>query len=485
VVIVWDGMRPDFVTEKYAPVLFQLARDGVTFRNHHPVYLSSTEVNGTAIATGVYPARSGIIANWEYRPEVNLLKALGTESFEAVYATGKRYLGVKTVAEILHDAGYRTAVAGTKQVALLQDYLQSRESEAAKHSAVCYVGKSLPAAAMDAIVANQGPYPVEVTFPNDKEDEWTAKALTENLWKEGLPAYSLLWLSEPDFSQHQTAPGSEMALNAIKSSDDRLATVLSAIDAKGARKETDVFIVSDHGFSTNERSIDLAALLTSAGFTVGDNQFKEPPKAGDIMIVGLGGSALFYVINHDETVVKRLVEFLQQSDFAGVIFSRTPQEGTFTLEQGRINSGAAPDVVLAFQWNDKKNKYGAPGMVEADAGRKVGRGTHGSLSRFEMHNTLIAAGPDFLHGKTDDLPTGNTDLAPTILRILGVARPSPMDGRVLSEALVDGGEMLQVKNFKLEATRDFEKAGWRQYLDVSQVGTTVYFNEGNGGAVSK
>ena len=63
VVVVWDAMRPDYVTEKNAPNLCALARGGVTFANHHSVYLSATEVNGTAISTGAYPARSGIISN--------------------------------------------------------------------------------------------------------------------------------------------------------------------------------------------------------------------------------------------------------------------------------------------------------------------------------------------------------------------------------------------------------------------------------------
>ena len=42
VVVVWDGMRPDFVSEETTPTLIRLARQGVTFRNHHPVYLSTT-----------------------------------------------------------------------------------------------------------------------------------------------------------------------------------------------------------------------------------------------------------------------------------------------------------------------------------------------------------------------------------------------------------------------------------------------------------
>src|SRR5262249_30924807 len=71
VVVVWDGMRPDFVSESNTPTLYKLAQQGVTFRNHHPVYVCTTEVNGTALATGVYPEQSTIIGNKEYRPELN------------------------------------------------------------------------------------------------------------------------------------------------------------------------------------------------------------------------------------------------------------------------------------------------------------------------------------------------------------------------------------------------------------------------------
>ncbi len=71
VVVVWDGMRPDFVSEETTPTLWKLAREGVTFRNHHPVYPSATQVNGTALVTGVYPGKNGVIANYEYRPEID------------------------------------------------------------------------------------------------------------------------------------------------------------------------------------------------------------------------------------------------------------------------------------------------------------------------------------------------------------------------------------------------------------------------------
>ena len=484
VVIVWDGMRPDFVTEKNTPALFLLSRRGVFFKNHHPVFVSSTEVNGAAIATGDYPCNSRVVANREYRPEIDPLKSVAMESMDTVRKAAGTYPGAKTVPEILQANGFSTIVAGTKPVAILIDPAGTRAPGAAARSVNLISGTTFaPSGALEEIVKDQGPFPPEVSFPNEKQDNWTAKALTDTLWKDALPAFSLLWMSDPDYTQHQMAPGSEPALAAIRSNDTRLASVLAAIEAKGATGQTDVFVVSDHGFSTISKALALQPVFAAAGLNVSYGAFKQAPRQGEIMAIGLGGSVLFYVIGHDAPVTKRLVDCLQQSDFAGVIFTRDAMEGTFGLDQARLNAPEAPDVVLSLHWNAGKNKSGAQGQIEAFSGKKEGQGMHGSLSRFDMHNTLIAAGPDFKKGMADTLPTGNVDLAPTILKILGVAAPAPMDGRVLTEALAADGQKPPVKNFTLEAKRDFEKSRWRQYLDVSQAGSTIYINEGNGGTV--
>lgn len=50
VVVVWDGMRPDFVSLELTPTLHALRKRGVWFANHHSVYPISTEVNGTVLA---------------------------------------------------------------------------------------------------------------------------------------------------------------------------------------------------------------------------------------------------------------------------------------------------------------------------------------------------------------------------------------------------------------------------------------------------
>ena len=495
VIVVWDGMRPDFVSEQNTPALWKLAREGVTFRNHHAVYPSATMVNGTAMVTGVYPGRNGITANHVYRPDIDPHHAVDVELLPVVNKgddlSGGKYISVPTVAELVQRAGGGTVIAAAKTVGLLLDRKAGTNS-GAKRSLTLFAGKSLPADVLSSISEKLGPFP----SAHLQQDIWTTKALTDVLWKDGLPALSVLWLGEPDLTQHESAPGAPAALAAIKSADENLAAVLAALDQGNARGTTDVFVVSDHGFSTIERSIDLRKILNDAGFTA-KTEFTDEPKPGDIMLAGNGGCVLFYVTGHDEKIIRRLVEFLQQSDFAGVIFTKHPMEGTFSLDQAKIANDRSPDVVMSFRWKDQKNQFGVSGMIDADWQRAAGQGTHATLSPFDMHNTLIAAGPDFKHGEVDDLPSGNVDLASTILQILGIKTSEKMDGRILSEAMTDrAGALRQLpKAFgtarppyqtqTIETNKDFPRGTWKQSLRISRVRSTLYLDEGNGAFTPK
>jgi arylsulfatase A-like enzyme len=480
VIVVWDGMRPDFVSEQNTPTLWKLAQSGVTFQNHHSVYPSATIVNGTAIATGVHPNHSGLLANHDYRPEIDDRKSIDTESAGVVrkadQLSGGKYIGVPTIAEFIHKGGGKTAIATAKTVGLLLD----RHADARTGQNI-FAGEPVSPESMTEIVRMLGAFP-SAAQPADR-DAWTTKALTDVLWKKGIPQFSLLWLSEPDDTEHKTAPGAPAAIAAIRSSDDNLARVLAALDRSnggGTRSTTDIFVVSDHGFSTISRAIDVRKILRDGGFDA-VTEFTGEPKTGQVMIVGNGGTVLFYVIGHDAAVTRRLVEFLQQTDFAGVIFTREGMEGTFTLDKARIDDEHAPDVEMAFRWDENKNQFGVAGMMDGDWQRAAGKGTHATLSRFDMHNVLVAAGPNFKRGETDELPSGNVDLAPTILAILGIKSAASMDGRVLAEAIsASEGTPARAANETMEVLKKFPAGTWQQHLTVSQVGSTVYFDEGNG-----
>src|SRR2546430_7131483 len=122
VIVVWDGMRPDFVSEQNTPTLWKLAQSGVTFRNHHSVYPSATIVNGTAINTGVYPNRSGILVNHDYRPEINPKTSIDVENARVIRKgdelSGGKDIGVSTIAEIIHNARGTNGIATAKNVGL-------------------------------------------------------------------------------------------------------------------------------------------------------------------------------------------------------------------------------------------------------------------------------------------------------------------------------------------------------------------------------
>jgi predicted AlkP superfamily pyrophosphatase or phosphodiesterase len=475
VVVVWDGMRPDFVSEQYTPTLWKLAQNGVTFQNHHAVYPSATIVNGTAIVTGDFPSRSGILANHDYRPQIDAKKSIDVESSGVVRRgdelSANKYVAVQTIAELLHQQGQKTAIATAKTVGLLLD----RHADW-RHGQNIFAGEALSPDAIDSLVKTLGAFP-QATQPADR-DAWTTKALTDFLWHDEVPCFSLLWLSEPDDTEHKTAPGAPATLAAIKSSDDNLARVVAALDQRHARSTTDILIVSDHGFSTIAREIDVPKILRNAGFDA-VTEFTGEPKAGQILLVGNGGSVLFYVIGHNAAVLRKLVEFLQQTDFAGVIFTREPMDGTFTPDKARIDNEHAADVVMSFRWSEDKNQFGVSGMIDADWQRAAGKGTHATLSKFDMNNLLIAAGPDFKNGLTSDLPSGNVDLTPTILTILGIKPAQSMDGRVLAEALKSPPN-LKAEKQTIEANKKFPSGTWRQQLTISRVGSTIYLEEGNG-----
>jgi arylsulfatase A-like enzyme len=481
VVMVWDGMRPDFVSEKHTPALYQLARQGVEFEDHHPSYLSLTEGNGTVMSTGVYPERAGVLADTEYRPAIDGLTPVHTELLDVVRkgdaVTRGHYVGAPTMVELLRKAGRKTVVAGSKGVVLLADRM---EGQGGKPGIELFAGQTLPTNLINTITNLHGEFP-DVDAETNSRDDWTTRALINPLWSNGVPDFTFLWLNQPDHTQHETGPGSAQSLAAIRKADNNLARVLHALDVRGLRDTTDVLVVSDHGFSTISAMVDLAESLERAGLDA-RREFSKPPTPGEVMVVGNGASVLIYVIGHDPQVVKKVVDYLQGWKCSGVIFTKKAMPGTFTLAQVHEDSPGAPDVLVSLRWTAEKNDAGTPGMVYSDLSQYgAGQGIHASLSRFDMHNMLIAAGPDFRSGIIDHLPTGNMDIAPTVLWLLGVKPPKDLDGRVLTEALtVPGPKIKAYEPGHIEANAPRPDGAWHQYLNFTQVNGVDYYDEVNG-----
>ena len=467
VLVVCDGLRPDLVQPDVMPTLHQLAKQGVFFQHHHAVFVSATVVNGTAMATGCYPAKNGTCANVEYRAD---LEARTNVSTADPRVAGN--LPVPTLAQILQQHGLHSAIVGSKSVALVHN------AHPVAPSLTLFEDRGLPESLFQAIRQRTGLAPLASLA----RDDWSTRALIGPVWDRALPAFSLLWLCEPDFTQHDTGPGSEPSRKAMTNSDRNLARLLAELDARHVRDQTDVLVVSDHGFSTITAVGDVAGALQQHGFSA-VRHFAAAPQANDILVVTSGGSTLLYVIGHDAALIKRAVAFLQQQSFSGVIFTRDRLPGTFPLAAARIDTAHPPDIVVAMRWGEATNTAGVPGSLTIDATRHgLGQGAHGSLSRYDLRATLIAAGPDFRRGMVDQLPSGNADVAPTVLTILGLPVPENMDGRPLVEALstVTVTNLPAVVSDTREVAAELPAGVWHQYLRVSQFGKALYFDEGNG-----
>src|SRR3954466_9621402 len=96
-IVVMDGLRRDSVVEADMPNLSKLAKGGTFFAAHHSAYVTSTEVNGASLATGMRPGGSGVVGNREYRPDVELLQPVDTQAEWAAWE-GDRISGGKWIA---------------------------------------------------------------------------------------------------------------------------------------------------------------------------------------------------------------------------------------------------------------------------------------------------------------------------------------------------------------------------------------------------
>ena len=152
-------------------------------------------------------------------------------------------------------------------------------------------------------------------------------------------------------------------------------------------------------------------------------------------------------------------------------------EGLLPAELIGIEGSRCPDIIMSFQWNSEKNKAGYKGMIYSSSGG-IGLGTHGSISKHEMNNVFGAFGPSLKKGLVCCTPTGNVDLTPTIMHLLGLKTDTPFDGRPIFEALSNGINPEQVKVNTEEFTSEYADNGevFQQKLVMSSVGNTRYID---------
>jgi len=439
--MVWDGLRPDQVSADVTPNLWALAQQGVWFERSHAVFPTVTRANSPAISTGCRPGRSGVPGNTIFLASDGALVRHSTGDAESLHrladADGQPILLVDTLADRVHRGGGQTVVIGSGSPG--STWLQHPRAIDAGDPVIAD-GLSSVAPFMAAVRARFGKLPNKHALP---ASEWTAyftRIATDFVVPELMPKLLVFWHTDPDHTSHHRGYSAPETIQSLRDADAHLGAILETYARLGMRDTTAVVVTSDHGGSTLTRRAqperDLASRLSGAA--VAEN----------------GGAVFVY------TSDPGAVAAIRSLDYAGPIFTRDGRDNTFALSLVGLDGPRAPDVVFSFIWSDRAVN-GVPGSAAGTQGKLVV--DHGSTSPWDLHNTLVVAGPDFRGGWRDPLPVGNIDICPTLTHLLQLDSGTQMHGRVLTEALRDAiGDTPTWQSS--EETRSFSARGrqWRQ-----------------------
>ena len=427
--LVLDGLRPDYVTPSLMPALYALGRRGVVFENHHSVFPTVTRVNASSISTGAYPEVHGLLGNSVFFPQADKTRFLNTDDRATLQkidaAVQGKLLTAPTLGETLQAAGKKLLVvsAGSSGSAFLLNHKVAG-------GAILHTDFAMPESFQAKVDAQLGGAISQPT--SDGKDRRAVDIFLEVGLREVDPAVTIMWLTDPDTTAHEKGIGTPETVEALKALDAEVGRLLDGLSRKGVLDDFDVWVTSDHGFSTNIGGPNLEPVLKPAAGTLPD---------GAPRLVSGGGA--IYIRDHDRPTIARMVADLQRTPGVGAIFTPAAQPGsldgrvtgTLSFDAARWQHERSADILYAPDWTDRKNTYGYPGTTASG-----GVAGHGNSSPFDIHNTLIAAGPDLKRGVVLRAPSGNVDFAPTLLRLLGIGAPPSMQGRVLGEALLGGAD---------------------------------------------
>ena len=469
-VIVVDGLRPDYVTPEVMPRLVRLGRRGIVFNAHHSVFPTVTRVNASSFVTGAYSETHGLMGNTIYIPRANATKGLDTgdkANLEAVERAEGTLLTAPTLSEIFKPAG-KTLLAvssgSTGSVYLLNHTLAT--------GGIIHYDFARPEALAARATKTLGPPPAHAT-PNDPQNQYAIDAYLRVGLDDVRPDVTFLWLNDPDGTAHANGIGAELTLKSLSLVDAGIGRIEDALRARGLLDRTNIIVTSDHGFSTHTKELRLAALV--------DPFAKPMPDGSKDLVVAEG--AIYVRSGNDPARVAAIVAALQKRPEVGAIFTRPVAggraegavPGTLSFDVARWNHARAGDILVSANWNAEKNDAGVAGTTTDG-----GVAGHGTSSPYDIHNTLIAAGPDFREHAVSDVPTSNVDIAPTLLNLLAMKPAPTMTGRVILEGLRNGPPIASVRvdhttetvknpDGSYELTAHVSKAAGRSYLDFTEV----------------
>jgi arylsulfatase A-like enzyme len=334
IIFVADGLRHGSVNPVDTPALHRIRTEGVYFANSHAMFPTQTMPNASAIATGHYPGDTGQFANQIFigyplfatgslgQPPGTMVPDVEDPFVIADLNNqfGGNYMREASLLAFARSYGYNTAVLGKTGPAASQDLSEAAALRGKMREPITIIlegatgsPRSVPLGAGTVALlkaAGLPPAPPPRNQPagtntepgtraaNVEHQQWFADAATRAILpafaKSAEPFVLVYWSGDPDYTQH--AQGDSLNLlspgingptskAAIQNADRNLKQIFDYLDANpDVRDNTNVFVTSDHGFSTvSRRDVDASGRATrsySATLRYKDNTGRQEVNDG-------------------------------------------------------------------------------------------------------------------------------------------------------------------------------------------------------------
>ena len=272
VVMVIDGLRADMIGDAFTPRLAAVAERSRWFTDQRSVFPSATRVNSASIATGCWPKSHGLAGNAVALDEGNGLVAVSVgppEFRERLRRVTGRTLHRPTLTEHLRPHGGAVIYSNSSPGSA---HMQDPDS----HGWLFHRSGSF-APGMEPITDGRH---LDVTYDAAGDAE-TTRRFCEALGCPGEALLHLLWICEPDHSQHTMELGSPEHREIVAGAEECLDRVNDAVESLRAKGDDVLFVIaSDHGQESVDAIIPVRDLLIEAGFK--GQLYPVNPKATEI-----------------------------------------------------------------------------------------------------------------------------------------------------------------------------------------------------------
>lgn len=431
--IVLDGFRPEYFQLASMPAVDALAASGIFYERAWVGQLESETPSGHATLTsGSLPKHDGIIGfewrdpntrrevmdGWE-DPQVGLIgRDMQHVHASSIPAAVKQADPSATVVALSSEKIYAADAMGAGSA----DYVMYHRQGGGRVTPTGLPGFRPPS---DLLSRPELSLPLPLKHFSDWDMLSARLALAA--FAEVRPRVLMVNLPGSDYYGHKFGglDSKGVMSRVIAGQDRQIARIVEAYRDAGLFDKTLFVVTADHGMVPNHHDVDPKQVTAAVG------------RAGAQYLFHTGGTGKYvYLKDNSRNRAEAVAQELRKLPNVAAAYFRTPEgeyrqvgpkldpvlDGVYRYLTSTFSGPTAPDVVAPYRENTIGTTF------------SVLYGNHGGLSWGVQHIPLVLSGPGVKRGVRSKSAARLVDVAPTVLRLMGVPLPS-RDGVVLADAL--------------------------------------------------